>query len=240
MTTLLFHDDPYLKTTAATVTALHDDGSVALDKTIFFAAGGGQPGDTGMLSIDGRHIAITDTRKGERLDDIRHYLVQGSTPPAVGAAVELTLDWDRRYKHMRLHSLLHLLCASVIGDVTGGQISTEKARLDFNLPDGPPDKEELQAALQALVDADHPITQSYVPETELEKHPELVRTMAVAPPSLDGMIRLVTIGDPIIPVDRQPCGGTHLRRTGEVGTIIVGKIENKGRQNRRINLSLAD
>ena len=240
MTKLLFHDDPYLKTTTATVTAVHEDGAVEFDQTIFFAAGGGQPGDTGTVNIDGSIVAITDTRKGERLDEIRHYLAEGSALPTVGATAELTLDWDRRYKHMRLHSLLHLLCASVAGDVTGGQISTGKARLDFNLPDGPPDKEELQAALQALVDADRPITQSYVPETELEKHPELVRTMAVAPPSLDGMIRLVTIGEPTAPVDHQPCGGTHLKRTGEIGQVIVGKIENKGRQNRRINLRLAD
>ena len=240
MTTLLFHDDPYQKTATANVTAVHDDGSVELDQTIFFATGGGQPGDTGSLTVDGTAIAITDTRKGDSLDSIRHYLAEGSALRAIGTQVEISLDWDRRYKHMRLHSLLHLLCASVVGDVTGGQITTEKARLDFNLPDGPPDKQELQDKLNALVAADHAITQSYVAESELEKHPELVRTMAVAPPSLNGMIRLVTIGDPASPVDHQPCGGTHLAKTGEIGTVVVGKIENKGRQNRRINLSLAD
>jgi len=136
--------------------------------------------------------------------------------------------------------MLHLLCALVVGDVTGGQISAEKARLDFNLPDGPPDKEALQRQLNDLVAANHSVAQSYAPEGTLKDNPGLVRTMAVAPPSLNGMIRLVTIGDPTAPVDHQPCGGTHVARTGEIGQIIVGKIENKGRQNRRINLLLAD
>lgn len=240
MTDLTFHTDPYLKTTTATVTQVHADGSVSLDNTIFFAMGGGQPGDTGTIEIKGTTYTIIDTRKGERLDDVRHVLAEGTPTPTVGDQVTLELDWDRRYKHMRLHSLLHLLCASVVGDVTGGQISTDKARLDFNLPDGPPDKAALQDKLNALVADDHAITQRYVAAAELDKNPALVRTMAVAPPSLDGKIRLVTIGDSDAPVDHQPCGGTHVARTGEIGTVVIGKIENKGRQNRRINLSLAD
>lgn len=240
MTELLFHADPYAKSASASVTAVHDDGAIELDRTIFFAMGGGQPGDTGTLSFDGGTVRITDTHKGATLDNILHRPAAESNLPKVGDAVVLHLDWDRRYRHMRMHTLLHLLCASVAGDVTGGSISIDKSRLDFNLPDGPPDKAALEQRLNSLVAEAHPVAQSYISEAALAKAPGLVRTMAVAPPSHQGNIRLVTIGDPTAPIDQQPCGGTHLANTKEIGTVIVGKIENKGRQNRRINLKLAD
>ena len=240
MTNLIFLEDPYLKTLTATVTAVGDDGGVELDRTIFFATGGGQPGDTGSLTVNGQTLAITDTIKGDSLDQIRHMLADGAPRPAVGDVVEIALDWDRRYRHMRMHTLMHLVLAAIPVQINGCQIGAEKSRIDMVLPDGPPDKDALQAQLNEMIAANHPVSQSYISEAELAQNPELVRTMAVAPPSLNGKIRLVTIGDPAAPIDAEPCGGTHVAGTAEVGEIILGKIENKGRNNRRINLRLAE
>ncbi len=229
---LLFRDDAYLKTCEATVVSFGEEG-LRLDRTVFYPMGGGQPGDSGFLTTeDGSKLRVLDARKGKDHEDVLHVLEPDATAPAVGSRVSLELDWDRRYRLMRMHSCLHLLCAAVTGDVTGGQIGEEKSRLDFNLPDTQIDKEALTAELNRLISENHPVAQRWISDEELSANPDLVRTMSVKPPSGSGKVRLLDIAG----VDLQPCGGTHVRETGEIGKIRVGKIENKGRQNRRINI----
>ncbi len=236
MTEELFRRDSYLKSCAAKVTASGPEG-IELDRTVFYPEGGGQPGDSGVLRLaDGSEVAIATTRKGSMPGSILHQPAdQGVTLPP-GTEVVATIDWDRRYRLMRMHTCMHLLCSLVEGEVTGGQVGEGKGRLDFNLPDGPPDKAWLQEELNRLVQEDHAADARWIEEAELEANPGLVRTMSVKPPSGSGRVRLMDIEG----VDLQPCGGTHLKSTGEVGRVEVGKIENKGKQNRRINLRLAD
>jgi|TARA_R110000868_G_scaffold390482_2_gene660168 misacylated tRNA(Ala) deacylase len=229
----LFRDDSYLKSCTAKVLASGPDG-VVLDRTVFYPTGGGQPGDSGTLAGAGGTIVITEAVKGG--DGILHKLEEGAAAPAVGDAVEVSLDWDRRYAHMRVHTALHLLCSVVDGGVTGGQIGAGKGRLDFNIPGERPEKEALTEALNAVIAGDHPVSLSWITDAELEANPDLVRTMSVKPPMGSGKVRMVKIGD----VDYQPCGGTHVRSTAEIGSIQIGKIENKGKQNRRINLTLVE
>lgn len=238
MTDLLFRDDAYLRTATARVVSAAPDG-IVLDRTIFYATSGGQPGDTGVIRWDGGEAAVADTRKGEAPDEIRHIAADGSALPTPGTPVELALDWERRYRHMRMHTALHLLCVAVTGDVTGGQIGADRSRLDFNLPDGPPDPVALAQALNRLVDAALPIGTSWITDEEMAARPDLVRTMSVKPPSGSGRVRLVRIGDPSAPTDLQPCGGTHVANTSEIGGLAVAKIENKGKQNRRIVITFA-
>ncbi|MPZ11378.1 MAG: alanyl-tRNA editing protein [Kiloniellaceae bacterium] len=229
---LLFREDPYLKSCAATVTASGPEG-LRLDRTVFYPMGGGQPGDCGSLTLpDGSRLRVVDAVKGESHEDVVHVLEEGATPPAPGTQVTAEIDWDRRHRHMRMHTCLHLLCAVVTGDVTGGQIGADKGRLDFNLPDTQLDKEAITAELNRLVAEDHPVQPRWISDDELAAQPDLVRTMSVKPPSGGGRVRLLDIAG----VDLQPCGGTHVRQTGEIGRVRVGKIENKGRQNRRINI----
>jgi misacylated tRNA(Ala) deacylase len=229
---LLFREDPYLKSCAATVTASGPEG-LRLDRTVFYPMGGGQPGDCGSLTLpDGSRLRVVDAVKGESHEDVVHVLEEGATPPAPGTQVTAVIDWDRRHRHMRMHTCLHLLCAVVTGDVTGGQIGADKGRLDFNLPDTQLDKEAITAELNRLVAEDHPVQPRWISDDELAAQPDLVRTMSVKPPSGGGRVRLLDIAG----VDLQPCGGTHVRQTGEIGRVRVGKIENKGRQNRRINI----
>lgn len=235
MTEELFREDSYLKTCEATVMAVNPDG-IVLDRTVFYPEGGGQPGDMGELrTADGRAVPITDTRKGG--EGIVHVPAEGAPALAVGDAVTAEIDWDRRYLHMRVHTALHLLCSQVEGAVTGGSVGAGKGRLDFDIPGERPDKEALTAKLMAIVEADHPLSISWIADEELEANPDLVRTMSVKPPMGSGKVRMIRVGDG---VDFQPCGGTHLRSTGEIGKVAVGKIENKGKQNRRINIALAD
>ena len=235
MTEQLFRDDSYLKQCTARVVAVSADG-IELDRTIFYPEGGGQPGDRGRLILpDAREIPIVDTRKqGHR---ILHQAVDGAPPPAVGTSVTAVIDWERRYLHMRIHTALHVLCAHVDGAVTGGAISTGRGRLDFNIPGERPNKAVLQAKLDESIAADHPLTISWITDDDLAASPDLVRTMSVTPPTGSGRVRMIRVG---AAVDFQPCGGTHLKSTGEIGRIAVGKIESKGRQNRRINLALQD
>lgn len=233
MTEELFRDDSYLKSCTAKVLASGPDG-VVLDRTVFYPTGGGQPGDSGTLAGAGGTIVITEAVKGG--DGILHKLEEGAAAPAVGDAVEVSLDWDRRYAHMRVHTALHLLCSVVDGGVTGGQIGAGKGRLDFNIPGERPEKEALTEALNQVIAGDHPVSLSWITDAELEANPDLVRTMSVKPPMGSGKVRMVKIGD----VDYQPCGGTHVRSTAEIGSIQIGKIENKGKQNRRINLTLVE
>ena len=231
---LLFRDDAYVRECRALVTAA-DQRGIRLDRTVFYPAGGGQPGDSGTLRLaDGRPIAIVDTVKGDEPDAVWHVPVADSVLPPVGAEVIARIDWDRRHRLMRMHTCLHLLCAVVPGEVTGGQVGDGKGRLDFNLPNTALDRDQIAAAINRLVAEDHAVRPRWITDAELAARPELVRTMSVKPPSGQGRVRLLEIEG----VDLQPCGGTHVARTGEIGLIEVGKIESKGKHNRRINLIL--
>jgi len=235
MAELLFRDDAYLRSCEATVVGA-DERGIRLDRTVFYPTGGGQPGDTGVLRrADGGTIAIAEARKGETADEVLHIAAPGSALPTVGDKVTAEIDWERRYRLMRMHSCLHLLCAVIPGAVTGGQISDGKARLDFDVPGEALDKEAITAKLNALIAADHAVTPRWISDEELAAKPELVRTMSVKPPTGFGRVRLLDIAG----VDLQPCGGTHIRHTAEIGRVEVTKIENKGRQNRRVNLAFA-
>jgi len=231
LTEELFREDSYLKDCDARVVAT-DGAAVVLDRTVFYPLGGGQPGDTGVLSWSSGSAAIIDTRYGED-GGIRHILEDGAASPASGEIVRVALNWDRRYRHMRMHTAMHLLGSVLQYGVTGGNISAEKSRLDFDMEDAV-DKEAVGAALQALVANDYAISCRWISEAELDAQPELVRTMSVQPPRGKGSIRLLEIEG----VDLQPCGGTHLNSTAEVGKVRIGKVENKGKHNRRINIHL--
>ncbi|MEM9603537.1 MAG: alanyl-tRNA editing protein [Pseudomonadota bacterium] len=229
--TELFREDSYLQQADTHVTAV-DERGVRTVETVFFATGGGQPGDTGTLSAGGTVYSVTGTVRDA--DGIWHQL-DGDTAPAVGDAAALQIDWARRHRIMRLHSALHMLCAIVPAPVTGGSIQTDRARLDFDLPD-PIDKAEVNEKLQAVIGQDAGMSTRWITDAELDAQPELVRTLSVKPPRGSGRIRLVEFAG----IDLQPCGGTHVARTGEIGPIRVQKIEKKGRQNRRIILALED
>jgi len=231
MTEILFRDDSYLKVCEARVVAV-DAEAIVLDRTIFYPMGGGQPGDSGAISWDGGGVAVTDTRHGEE-GIIRHLIEPGSTLPDIGDSVTATLDWERRYLHMRMHTALHLLGSVLQYGVTGGNISAAKSRLDFDMEETV-NKEQVTADIQALVAANHAISCRWITDTELDAQPELVRTMSVQPPRNAGKVRLLEIEG----VDLQPCGGTHLKTTGEVGQVRVGKVEKKGRRNRRVSILL--
>jgi misacylated tRNA(Ala) deacylase len=229
----LFREDSYLRNCDAAVVAI-DGNSLTLDRTVFYPLGGGQPGDTGTLSWDGGSAAIVDTRYGED-GSISHYLEEGAAIPSVGDTVHVELDWDRRYRHMRMHTAMHLLGTVLHYGVTGGNISAEKSRLDFDMEESV-DKDAVGAALQKLVSENHAVSCRWISEEELDSQPELVRTMSVRPPRGKGSIRLLEIEG----VDLQPCGGTHLKSTAEVGAVRIGKVENKGKHNRRVNIHLDD
>jgi misacylated tRNA(Ala) deacylase len=237
MTEKLFLDEPRLRTATGTVLASGADG-IVLDRTIFYARSGGQPGDIGVLRWDGAETAIVDTVKGEG-ETIVHLPAADAPLPPVGATVAGEIDWDRRHKLMRMHTAMHLLCSLIKGAaVTGGSVGAERSRLDFDLPNPPP-KEQIEAGLNALIAADHPVRIEWVDEAVLDTNPDLVRTMSVAPPRGTGRLRLMRIGEGDALVDLQPCGGTHVARTGEIGRVAVVKIENKGKQNRRIIIAPA-
>ena len=235
-TELAYRDDAYAREIVARVVAAAPEG-VVLDRTIFYARAGGQPGDAGLLRWTGGETAITEAMKGPD-DTVLHVQAAGAALPPVGAEVTAVLDWARRHRLMRMHTSLHLLCSLIPGaGVTGGQIGADKSRLDFDLPD-PPTKETLTEGLNALIAADHPVSERWISEEELDANPGLVRTLSVQPPRGSGRVRLVRIGGEDAPVDLQPCGGTHVRRTGEIGRVEVAKIENKGKANRRVSLVL--
>ena len=233
----LFRSDSYLRECEAAVVAVGDSGGIVLDRTVFYPTGGGQPGDTGALVMAGGiEIPVVTTVKGEGAENVVHIPAEGSPVPSPGDRVTARLDWDRRYRHMRMHTCLHLLCAVVPHGVTGGRIGEARSSLDFDIGDGALDKEAIDRAINRLISADHPVAARWVDDAELDANPDLVRTMSVQPPRGSGKIRLLDIPG----VDLQPCGGTHLARTGEVGPVRVGKIENKGRRNRRISIVFAE
>ncbi len=235
MTERLFLDDAYLDQADALVLAA-EPGMIILDRTPFYARSGGQPGDRGTITWGDHTLDVTETLKGEG-EQIRHAVAAGPLPPP-GPSVQAHIDVAHRRRHMRMHTALHLLCSLLPGAaVTGGQIGADRSRLDFDLPQSP-DKDAIETGLAALIAADHEISTEWVDESVLDSNPGLVRTLSVKPPRGAGRLRLVRIGQ--APVDLQPCGGTHVRSTGEIGGVSVVKIENKGRQNRRIAIALAD
>jgi misacylated tRNA(Ala) deacylase len=235
MTALLFRDDAYLRSCEARIAGI-DERGIRLDRTVFYPQGGGQPGDSGVLRLaDGTSLAIVDTRKGDGFDEVLHIPAPGAALPSPGSAVIAEIDWPRRHRLMRIHTCLHLLSAVVPGAVTGGQIADGKGRLDFDVPGDALDKETIAQRINELIAADHEALPRWISDEELAARPELVRTMSVKPPTGQGRVRLIDIAG----VDLQPCGGTHLRRTGEIGPVAVLKIENKGRQNRRVVVGFA-
>lgn len=234
----LYRDDPYLRDAPAEVVALTDEGGIVLSQSVFYPTGGGQPGDSGWLDWDGQRLPIATTLKDGSGTSVLVPAEPASLPP-VGTRVMQELDWERRHKHMRIHTALHLLSVVIPLPVTGGQIGAGTGRLDFLMPEPPQDRDAIEAALNRLVDRDLEVTEGWISDAELEARPELVKTMSVKPPRGAGQIRLVRIGTGSEQVDLQPCGGTHVARTGEIGALRLGKIENKGKQNRRVAIALA-
>jgi misacylated tRNA(Ala) deacylase len=240
VTTLLFRDDAYARSCDARVVGVNERGGILLDRTVFYATAGGQPGDRGLFNwglVSGLTIAtaVYDENK-----DVVHVVAEGQTLPAVGDVVTAEIDWGHRYRVMRCHTLMHLLCAAVPYPVTGSAITDDGGRIDFDIPEGQvPQKEELAAKINDWISQDHVISTRTITEDELDANPQLVRTMFVKPPRGSGLIRLVLIGEDG-KVDLQPCGGTHVARTAEIGPVVVTKIENKGKINRRIRLALVN
>ncbi|GHE06182.1 Ala-tRNA(Pro) hydrolase [Defluviimonas sp. 20V17] len=236
-TQMLFRDDPYMVEAEATVVAHTPEGGLVLDRSVFYPTGGGQPGDSGQLQFGGGRLPIATAVKGEA-GQIVLVPAEISTLPEVGTAVTQRLDWRRRHRHMRIHTALHLLSVVIPLPVTGGQIGADKGRVDFDMPEPLEDPAAIEAALNALIDRDLPVGVEWISEEELAANPGLVKTMSVSPPRGAGRIRLIRIGTGADQVDLQPCGGTHIARTGEIGAVTLGKIEKKGRRNRRVSIFL--
>jgi misacylated tRNA(Ala) deacylase len=230
ITSEIFRDDPYKKECEAKILDFGDNW-IILDQTVFYAEGGGQLGDTGLIKAGQQEIQIENTIKE---NDLIKHIFNSKFEFEIGDNVTCLIDWDRRYNLMKMHTSLHLLCSLVNAKVTGGSVGDGKGRLDFNL-DFKPNKEELKDNLNDLIQGNHDITISWISAQELDKNPNLVKTMSVLPPRTNGSIRMVRIGDNI---DYQPCGGTHVKNTSEIGLVEINKVENKGKLNKRVAISL--
>lgn len=239
MTEMLFREQPYLREATAKVRALTEEGGIILDRTLFYATSGGQPGDSGRLSWQGGACDITTclTAEGE---DMVCVPAEGSALPGIGTQVTMALDWERRYAHMRVHTALHLLSVAIPFGVTGGAISAGKGRLDFDMAEPPADKDAIADHLNDLIASDAPVTEEWITEAELDARPDLVKTLTVKPPRGSGRIRLIRIAKAGELIDLQPCGGTHVASLAEIGKVRLGKVEKKGRMNRRVYLHLDD
>jgi misacylated tRNA(Ala) deacylase len=235
MTEKLFLTDAYARDVTADVVAHTAEGGIVLDRSVFYPTGGGQPGDSGSIAWAGGAMSIATTIKGEG-DQIVLIPAEPNALPPVGVAVDVSLDWDRRYAHMRMHTALHLLSVVIPYGVTGGSIGAQRGRLDFNMEDAPDDREAIEDTLNTYVSADMRVSEEWITEAELDANPGIVKTLSVKPPRGAGRIRLVRVGQGSGTVDLQPCGGTHVARTGEIGALRLGKIEKKGRMNRRVYL----
>ncbi|MBX3568314.1 MAG: alanyl-tRNA editing protein [Rhizobiaceae bacterium] len=236
MSILLFRDDAYLREAEATVLAVTERGGIVLDRTNFYATSGGQPGDTGaMVLADGSRVVISATVTGATKEEIIHVPADGQAAPAVGDRVRLAIDWPRRHLLMRMHTACHLLSVVCPFPITGAAVSEDDSRVDFDIPDSSYTREFVTAKLMELVAADHPVFTRWITEAELAANPGLVKSKNVRPPAGTGRIRLVCIGE-AASIDSQPCGGTHVASSGEVGAIHIGKIEKKGRENRRFRI----
>ncbi|MFK7837507.1 MAG: alanyl-tRNA editing protein [Sulfitobacter sp.] len=240
MTEMLFRQDAYMREAKGIVRAVTEEGGIVLDQSVFYPTGGGQPGDSGTLGWDGgEKLDIATAIKGQDADIV----LVPSEPralPIVGQEVTQSLDWDRRHRHMRIHTALHLLSVVIPFPVTGGSISAVRGRLDFDMPEAPEDRDAIDRALAELVACDAVVSEEWITEAELDANPGLVKTLTVQPPRGAGHIRLVRVGDGVGTIDLQPCGGTHVARTGEIGAMRLGKIQKKGQQNRRVYLILDD
>ncbi len=233
-TEALFRDRPYDTRFEARVTAAAD-GTVVLDRTLFYPQGGGQPGDVGTLTAtDGVAIAVEDTHKGDA-DAIEHRVAADCPLPTPGSTVTGAIDWSVRHARMRMHTCLHLLSVVIPAPVTGGSLSETRGRLDFDLAEPTLEREAIATELNRLIRQDLPVSSEWITEDELASRPDLVKTMSVRPPPGAGTIRLVRIGD----VDLQACGGTHVASTAEIGRVEITKIEKKSRHNRRVSLAFA-
>ena len=236
-TECLFRDDSYQQSCDARVVALTEQGGIVLDRTVFYATSGGQPGDTGTLTApDGARIPIetavyTDAAKSE----IAHVPAAGSATPKIGDVVTVAIDWDKRYARMRMHTALHLLSAVLPYAVTGGSVGDVESRLDFDIPEAGLDKDVISAKVTEMIATNAAVGSRWISDAELEANPGLVKTMSVKPPMGTGRVRLIEIAG----LDLQPCGGTHVRNTGEIGAVRVTQIEKKGKQNRRVRLAFA-
>ena len=230
MTVELFRNDSYLKSYNSRITEILEDG-IILDKTIFYPEGGGQPGDIGKIRYNGKNIEIIGTRYQNK--KIVH-LIEKNNFLKTNDKIDINLNWDVRYSHMKVHTCLHLLCSIIPAPVTGGSIGDARGRLDFDI-DIKPDKELILKQLNDLLNQDHLISINEITDDELDQNPELIRTMSVKPPRGSGKIRMISIGDGI---DYQPCGGTHVNKTSEIGIVTSIKIENKGKMNKRIIIKL--
>jgi misacylated tRNA(Ala) deacylase len=236
-TECLFRDDSYLQSCEARVVALTEQGGIVLDRTVFYATSGGQPGDTGTLTAaDGARIPIesaiyTDAAKSE----IAHLSAVGSAAIKLGDAVTVAIDWDKRYARMRMHTALHLLSAVLPYAVTGGSVGDVESRLDFDIPEAGLDKDAITAKVSEMIATNAAVSSRWISDAELDANPGLVKTMSVKPPMGTGRVRLIEIAG----LDLQPCGGTHVRATGEIGAVRVTQIEKKGKQNRRVRLAFA-
>jgi misacylated tRNA(Ala) deacylase len=236
VTALLFRDDAYATECEATVLDVTPEGGLVLDRTVFYAQGGGQPGDVGVIvATDGAEVPVANTVYGPDRATVLHLVGADGARFTGGDRVRLKLDWDRRLPRMRIHTALHLLSVVLPYPVTGGAIGEGEGRLDFDIPEGGLDKAEIGARLNELVARDAPVTERWITDEELDANPGLVKTMSVKPPRGSGRVRLVEIEG----IDLQPCGGTHVRRTGEIGAVTVTDIEKKGKQNRRVRIALA-
>lgn len=235
-TEILFRDDSYLRETSATIVAINDRGGIMLDRTIFYATSGGQPGDTGTITLaNGAKITIAATVTGETKEEIIHVPGLEQAVPAIGEAVHLSIDWERRYRLMQMHTACHLLTVVCPYPITGASVSEDDSRVDFDMPDVGFSREDVTAKLMELVRANHPVFTNWISDSDLAANPGLVKSKNVRPPAGTGRLRLVCIGDNAS-VDSQPCGGTHVATTAEIGEIHIGKIEKKGRENRRFRL----
>jgi len=235
-TEILFRDDAYLSTAEGRVVGVNDRGAIILDRTNFYATSGGQPGDTGFLErLDGSKIAIAGTVTGETKEEIIHVPAPGQVLPDIGEALVLHVDWARRYRLMRMHTACHLLSVVCPYPITGAAVGEDESRVDFDIPDAGVTKEGVTAEMMALVAANHPVFTRWITDEELVANPSLIKSKNVRPPIGTGRIRLVCIGDDGV-VDSQPCGGTHVSETQEVGEIHIAKIEKKGRENRRFRI----
>ena len=232
--TKIFEENAYTKEIETEIKEINrENNTIELKDTIFYGKSGGQPGDLGVIIADGQKIDVRETIK---VDDSIKNILENINGLSINQKITARINWDKRYKYMRMHSALHLMCASIPLGVTGGQIGYEKSRLDFNDPEKEINKEELQKKINELMKQDHEIIYEYIDSNILESKPELVRTMSVKPPKIEGKLRFVKIGN----IDFQPCGGTHVKSTREIGEIKIGKIENKGKMNRRVNILIND
>jgi misacylated tRNA(Ala) deacylase len=238
VTELLFREDAYLTTADCQITGHTPEGGLIVDRSIFYATGGGQPGDSGVLDWGGTRMAIATALKVD--GGIALIPAEPAPMPPVGTPARQLVDWNRRHRHMRIHTALHLLSVVIPLPVTGGQISADRGRLDFDMPDPPGDPAALEGQLMALIERDLAVTEDWITDAELEANPALVKTLSVRPPMGQGRVRLIRIGQGADQIDLQPCGGTHVARTGEIGQVRIGRIESKGRQNRRVSIHLVD